>query len=139
MRIHSRVLIDIASGEVLERDSFEYQGPLELARGEEKKWNQSQIDKSNAGLAAGQGYGAAAGAERGYLLPAFQNIAANPMSATERAGTLSAAGGAYDAAAQNAAEREARTRNTAGYGELLDELARGRGRQMAQTSASLGG
>ena len=138
MHIHSRVLIDIASGEVLERDSFEYSGPIELARGEnEKAWNKSQIAKSNAGLEAGQGYGASAGAERGYLLPAFQNIAANPMSAEERAGTLSAAGGAYDAAAENASERQAKTRNSAGYGDLLDELARGRSRSMAQTSAGL--
>jgi len=138
MRVNTRVLIDIASGAVLERDSFEYQGSLELARGEnEKAWNKSQIAKSNAGLQAGQGYGASAGAERGYLLPAYQNIAANPMSAEERAGTLSAAGGAYDAAAENASERQAKTRNSAGYGDLLDELARGRSRSMAQTSAGL--
>jgi len=139
MRIYRKLVRDIVTGEVLEADFYDYNGPVELARGEtQKQWNQSQIDKSKAGLAAGQGYGAAATGERGYLLPAYQNIAANPMSAEERAGTLSAAGGAYDAASQNAAQRMARTRNTAGYGELLDELARGRGRQMAQTSAGLG-
>jgi hypothetical protein len=138
MRIFTRVVIDLGTCAVIEADSYEYDGPVELARGENQKaWNQAQIAKSKAGLEAGQGYGAAATGERGYLLPQYQNIAANPMSAEERAGRLSAAGGAYDAAAQSAGERTARTGNTAGYGELLDELARGRSREMGTTASQL--
>jgi hypothetical protein len=48
-----------------------------------------------------------------------------------RTGTvLGGIGSAYDAAAQSAANRMARTRNTAGYGEILDELARSKGRDI---------
>jgi len=138
MRIFTRVVVDLGTCAVIEADSYEYDGPVELARGENQKaWNQAQIAKSKAGLEAGQGYGAAAAGERGYLVPQYQSIAANPMSAEERAGRLSAAGGAYDAASQSAGERMARTGNTAGYGELLDELARGRSREMGTTASQL--
>ena len=156
MRIFTRVVIDLGTSAVIEADSYEYDGPVELARGENQKaFNQSQVQKSQAGLAAGQGYGTAATGERGYLLPQYQNIAANPMSAEERAGRLSAAGGAYDAAAQSAGERmmpaqaPAQTGYSApppvaagsemvkrgqqqfapqtGYAQLLNELMRSRG------------
>lgn len=111
----------------------------EKHRGEtEKAWNKAQIAKSNAGLQAAGGYGSAAGSELASIAPQFQAIAANPMSAEEKAGTLSAAGGAYDAASQAAGQRMAKTRNAAGYGELLDELARGKSRDMAKTASDLG-
>lgn len=139
MRIYTRVVCDIATGEVLAADSFEYNGPIALCRGEnEKAWNRAQISKSQAGLQAAGGYGAGASSEIGYLDPALRGIAATPMSAAEKAGTLSAAGGAFDALSQKAGERVAKTRNVAGYGELLDELARGRSRSMAETAAGLG-
>jgi hypothetical protein len=138
MHIFTRIVSEIDSGRIVEADSFEYEGPLELARGEtQKAYNWSQVAKSQAGLDAAKGYGTAATGERGYLLPQYQGIAANPMSAEERAGVLSAAGGAYDAAATNAGERQARTRNSAGYGELLDELARGKSRTMGTTASQL--
>lgn len=108
-----------------------------MGRGQQTQWNKSQIDKSNAGLSAAGGFGGAATGELGYLDPAFKSIAASPMSAEERAGRLSAAGGAFDAASQKAGERQAATRNSAGYGELLDELARGKSKAMGETEAGL--
>lgn len=138
MRVFTRIVSQIADGRIIEVDSYEYSGPVELCRGEnEKAWNKSQIAKSNAGLQAAGGYGTAAGGELGYLDPQLRSIAANPMSASERAGRLSATGGAYDAMAEKAGERQARTRNSAGYGELLDELARGRSRAMGETTSAL--
>lgn len=106
-----------------------------MGRGQQTQWNKSQIDKSNAGLTAAGGYGASAAAES----PAagYASIAANPISPEERAGALSAAGGAFDAASQKASERQAATRNSAGYGQLLDELARGKSQAMSQTEAGL--
>ena len=109
-----------------------------MGRGDKNAWNKSQIAKSNAGLTAAGGYGGAAGSELGYLTPQLEGIAANPMSAGEKAGVLSAAGGAYDSLGQKAAERTAKTRNAAGYGELLDELARGKSRSMGETASGLG-
>jgi hypothetical protein len=43
----------------------------------------------------------------------------------------SALSSAFNALAQNAANRAARTRNSAGYGELIDDLARQQGQQQA--------
>ena len=38
MRIHSKVVIDIETGEVLSRDSFDYEGPVILCK-------ESQVSK----------------------------------------------------------------------------------------------
>lgn len=106
-----------------------------MARGQQKQWNQSQIDKSNAGLTAAKGYGTQASGEN----PAsqFQAIADNPMSPEERAGRLSATGSAYDALGEKAGERTAATRNSAGYGALLDELSRGKARDVGTVNSQL--
>src|SRR5579872_5122046 len=62
----------------------------------------------------------------------YQNLLANPgfsqaqQSAITNA-TQSALASSFNALAQNAANRAARTRNSAGYGELIDSLARAQG------------
>ena len=76
------------------------------------------------------------GQARGQLVPEFQKILAQPgFSEQEKAAitgqSLGALGSAFDALQQRAENRLARTRNPAGYAELLDELARERGRQTA--------
>ncbi len=66
----------------------------------------------------------------------FQNLLANPgysqaqQSAIANA-SQSALSSSFDALAQNAANRAARTRNSAGYGELIDSLARTQGQDQA--------
>lgn len=66
----------------------------------------------------------------------YQNLLANPgytpaeQSAITNA-TQSALASSFDALAQNAANRAARTRNSAGYGELIDSLARTQGQDQA--------
>jgi hypothetical protein len=68
----------------------------------------------------------------GLLLPQYQNILNNPgLSAADQAavtgqsqGALASAFGSLAQAAQN---RAARTRNSAGFGELEDDLARQKG------------
>lgn len=139
MRITINPVFDIETMQLIGHDGqYDYDGPVELCRGEtQKAWNQSQIAKSNAGLQAAQGYGAAAGGELGTAATGYQDLINNPMSAEERAGRLSAAGGAYDALGQKAGERVAKTRNTAGYGALLDQLARGKSATMDQTQSQL--
>ena len=71
---------------------------------------------------------------REQLLPEYQRILASPGYSEAEKGAitgegLGALGSAFDALQQRAENRLARTRNTAGYGELLDEMARERGRQ----------
>jgi predicted alpha/beta hydrolase len=66
----------------------------------------------------------------------YQNLLANPgytqaqQSAITNA-TQSALASSFNALAQNAANRAARTRNSAGYGELIDSLARTQGQDQA--------
>jgi hypothetical protein len=66
----------------------------------------------------------------------YQNFLANPgYTPAEQSALTTLSGGAlassFDALAQNAANRAARTRNSAGYGELIDSLARTRGQDQA--------
>ncbi len=66
----------------------------------------------------------------------YQNLLANPgYSPAEQSAitnlSQSALSSSFDALAQNAATRAAQTRNSAGYGELLDSLARTQGQQSA--------
>ena len=66
------------------------------------------------------------------LIPQFQNIAANPgLSDADKAAVTSQSQGslasAFDSLQQSAQNRVARTRNSAGFGELADDLARQKG------------
>lgn len=66
----------------------------------------------------------------------YQNLLANPgYTGAEKSAitnlSQSALSSAFNALAQNAANRAARTRNSAGYGELIDDLARRQGQQQA--------
>ena len=79
----------------------------------------------------GTGQGLGSQAATGY-----QNLLANPgFSPAEKSGianlSQSALSSAFNALAQNAANRAARTRNSAGYGELIDSLARTQGQEQA--------
>src|SRR5260370_36589157 len=66
----------------------------------------------------------------------YQSLLANPGYAPAQQSAINnqsmgALSSAFGALAQSAANRMARTRNSAGYGDLLDELAREQGRQTA--------
>src|SRR5216683_5506899 len=66
------------------------------------------------------------------LAPQFQSIASNPgLSPADKAAVTAqsqgALGSAFDALQQSAMNRSARTRNSAGFADLADELARQKG------------
>ena len=66
------------------------------------------------------------------LLPQFQNILNNPgLSPADKAALTSQSQGAvasaFDSLQQSAANRAARTRNSAGFADLADDLARQKG------------
>jgi len=70
------------------------------------------------------------------LLPQYQDMVQNPgLSAADKAAVTGQSQGAlasaFDALQQAAQNRLARTRNSAGFGELADELARQQGRDEA--------
>src|ERR1035437_846453 len=69
----------------------------------------------------------------------YQNLLANPGYTDGEKSAItnlsqSALSSSFDALAQNASTRAARTRNSAGYGALLDSLARTQGQQSANLS-----
>ena len=66
----------------------------------------------------------------------YQNLIANPGYTDAQKSAItnlsqSALSSAFNALAQNASNRAARTRNSAGYGALIDSLARTQGQQQA--------
>jgi hypothetical protein len=66
----------------------------------------------------------------------YQNMLANPGYSQAQQSAItglsqSALSSSFDALAQNAANRAARTNNSAGYGELIDSLARTQGQDSA--------
>jgi hypothetical protein len=74
--------------------------------------------------------------QRQTFLPQYQDILAHPgYTDAEKAAiigdAMGAAGSTFDAARNQAGERLARTGNSAGYGETLDELAREEARTKA--------
>jgi predicted alpha/beta hydrolase len=79
------------------------------------------------------------GQQRKLLLGQYQNLLGNPgYSEAEKAAitgeSMGALGSAFDALTNRAANRVAHTGNAAGYGELLDELAREQGRESADVA-----
>jgi hypothetical protein len=94
----------------------------------------ASIDSTNQNLLAQQ---AALG---GSVIPAYQNMLANPgytqaQQAAITGATQGAIGSAYDALAQAAADQVARTNNSAGFASSLDNLARTQAQQQAQSAA----
>lgn len=110
--------------------------------GAQKAADTTNVAKGQAGLSAGTTLGAQAQGIQGTLLPAYRSIVANPgYSAADksamRLSTLGGLGASFGSAADSAENRTARTRNSAGFGETLDELARERGRQTSTAEAGL--
>jgi len=90
----------------------------------------ASIDATNAQLLAQRaGVGNTA-------LSGFQNMLANPgftqaQQAAITGATQGSLGSAFDALSQRAANRVARTNNSAGFSDTLDQLARSQGQQQA--------
>jgi len=74
----------------------------------------------------------------GILLPQYQQLLNQGYTPQEQAAITGQSQGAinsaYDALRQNAANRLAQTNNSAGYGELLDDLGRAQAQQSASTA-----
>jgi hypothetical protein len=71
----------------------------------------------------------------------YQNMLANPgytqaQQAAITGATQGSLGSAFDALSQSAANRVARTNNSAGYSDSLDQLARTEGQQQASAAQS---
>lgn len=133
MTIYTRIVLDL-NGNVLESDSFEYQGPLALC--DRAMQQQAAQAGKQATQTAGQ-YGATAGQVGGFLMPQLEKFATAPpgYSPMDEANmqTQALLSGASDsgAARQEATLRGARTGNLASVpgqnAAITEAAARGTG------------
>jgi hypothetical protein len=131
-RISTRVVLDLETGRVLERESYLYAGPIEECRGEQDKRMSQQTALSNQLNTQGQQV-------FGMEMPALQSEIENPgfTDAEKNAITQNALGSVnsnYNSAANEAENSAARTRNTGALYATLDNLARQRGRALSDAS-----
>ena len=107
-------------------------GGLKMSRGAQAQTQQLTDQQLGSINALNQGFLGQQQQLSGILTPQFQSILNNPgLSPADKAAVTANSQGsiasAFDSLQQSAANRAARTRNSAGFGELTDELARQKG------------
>jgi hypothetical protein len=127
MRISTRVVLDLESGQVLERDSYEYSGPLALCIKAATQAAQSGVNQANATAA---NYGGQAAGIGGTLVPALTKESTNPtgfnpndLNSMLVAGEQGA-GGANAGLTGQANLQASRTNNSGALSGVLDQAAR---------------
>lgn len=134
MKILRKLVIDIATGAELEREEFDYSGPLELCD------RAAQAAASSAGQQAGQAgatYGSNAANINANLMPFLTRQMTNPQGMSQRdigaqlTNALAGSGGATAGLTGAAGKMAAATRNPMGFSAALDAAARSRDRAAA--------
>lgn len=128
MRISTRVVIDSETLRVLERDSYEYSGPVALCKGDAAK-NQALSNASTASANSNTLFGEGQTAQN-ELLPFLNSEMTNPSGfgqpalnmMTTQAGQ--ATSGSLGNTEQQAKLRAARTGNTAGESAIISAAGR---------------
>jgi hypothetical protein len=135
MRISTKVVWDIETGAVLERESYSYDGPLALAKGSGYAQTNMQTANKDSGAYTGQALGI-----NSSLIPTLQSEINNPIGFGQQALTQMQTQGGQDAAAQQGAAQQratlaaTRTGNLASLPAVQDQLARS-GTQSADQNA----
>src|SRR5712692_4962978 len=141
MKIYNKLVISMITGEVLEEDSFEYNGQMILARGEQKKaLDKTEYEAQQEKLRADQIRDSQLQQQdqlRGQIMPKYQSMYDNPMAAEERGAAEAATAGPFEAARTAAEHRGAASGNIAGLNEMEDQLARSRSQALSETEANL--
>lgn len=140
MRVHTKIVIDIATGKVLEDEFHEYEGSVakcdRAAQAEAK-------DAFNTAQNTATDEGSKADSISANLTPFLTNEMLHPQgySQPDLTAMLSAsqagAGGASDAITGDAADMAARTRNPSAFTSNLDEAARDRMKAAAGSSENI--
>ena len=134
MRYHTRTVLDIETGAVIEDQVHEYSGPWALA--DRSIANQAANNSTTAGASAG-GYGAAAKNIGGPLTAQLQQEAANPIGYTPEQTNAQlvageqGAGGANASITGQAGLAAGRTKNSAALSGVLDAAARAKTQQLS--------
>jgi hypothetical protein len=141
MIYNTKVVIDIASGNVIHRDlPHLYGGPVELCDKKAKAAAKSAADVAG-GTAAG--YGASAADVGSTVVPELKREATNPTGFMPQdvnamlVGGEQGAGGVAGGLAGEAGLHAARTRNTGALSGVLDEIQRGKGRQLSENALNV--
>ncbi len=142
MRVSTKVVIDLETGAVLEREAYDYAGPVELARGAKQQQKLATQEYGAAGKLR-QEEQATRRESRGRLLPSIEEFQKSEgYTPEEKAGiagtTAEAAAQPFESATQDIQNQAARTRNAAGVPAALALAAREKSSAMADTSRGLG-
>ena len=137
MRVHTKTVLDIETGQILEDHSYEYSGPLALAdRAIQSAANQGA---AQAGTNA-SGYGAQASGIGNTVVPTLERDVNNApgFSPTQKNAMLVAgeqgAGGAAAGITGQAGLNAMRTRNTGATSSVLDQAARRQAQTLSQNA-----
>jgi len=140
MKIYTRLVIDIETGERLEEESFEYSGPLALCdRAAQSQASQAAQTAQNTAA----GYGANAATIGSQLVPFLSRELTNPQGYSQQdigamlTNAMASSGGANAGITGQANLQAARTRNAGGFATALDEAARQRSRALAGASEGI--
>lgn len=137
MRVHTKTVLDIETGQILEDHVYEYFGPLALAdRAIQSAANQGA---AQAGTNA-SGYGAQASGIGNTVIPTLERDVNNApgFSPTQKNAMLVAgeqgAGGAAAGITGQAGLNAMRTRNTGATSSVLDQAARRQAQTLSQNA-----
>ena len=140
MKITRKLVIDIETGKELYRDSFDYEGPVELCiRAAEAQANALE---NTANQNAAQ-YGSNAASIGANLTPFYTRQMTNPQGISQRdigaqlTSSLAGTGGATSGLTGAAGKMSADTRNPMGFSGALDAAAQQRDKGAAQTGAKI--
>lgn len=153
MKIYNKIVVSMITGEILEEDCFDYDGPLAMARGEQKKaLDQTEYQAAQERQAADayrDQLQQEQDANRSQLLEQYKDLYDHPLSADEQAmyntpispeesaAQRATATGPFEAAKTRAEHLAGTSSNLAGLNEAEDELARNSSQALSQTEASL--
>lgn len=137
MRVYTKIVFDIESGDVLESESYEYNGPVALCdRGLQSTAQQA----ANTDTSTASGYGKTASGLSGFLTPMLESWAGGNAPGYGDAGVSamknaaqSTAGAAANAGNEQGLLTAMRTNNAAGVG--AEEVANAANAGQTQTNA----
>lgn len=142
MKITTRITWSMITGEVLEHETYEYDGPVALC--DRAAQNAAKTAASTAGTVAGT-EGTNAQGEEAQLTPFFERNmnATHGFDPSQTNELLTAAGSSAGAAEGDLSGRlndeAARTRNASGFTKGLDELQRDKNKALGGASEQIAG
>lgn len=138
MRVTTRLVLDW-DGNILERECFTWNGPIDLCKG-----NPTTQELAKSGQSASGGLQSTASGIDGTLAPLFQNEIANPQGFGELGlNQLQTAGGQATAGAVGAGNEAAnlqasRSGNPASSSSIIDAIARSGMKQQSNNALDIG-